>query len=158
MSFTVTDLPARLVEKITVADGHWLWTGGWVNDAGYPYVRHDGRDQPAYRVTWKLLVGPIPDKTPELDHLCVTPLCVYPGHLEPVTHAENQRRIRERQTSCRRAGHDWTVPRNVRVRPNGKRYCAECDRQAQRAKYAAGRAAGLTAAQARRKLSSAVPA
>jgi hypothetical protein len=135
MTLTLTYLPSRIAASIDVRDGHWLWTG-WANDDGYPYVRHDGRDQPAHRVVYTLLVGPIPEGL-ELDHLCVTPMCVWPVHLEPVTHAENQLRIRGRQKACRRAGHDWTIPTNVRTRPNGRRYCAECDRINLRARYAA---------------------
>jgi hypothetical protein len=129
------NLPDRIVDKIEVRDDHWYWTG-WANDAGYPYVHNDGRDQPAYRVVYELLVGPIPDGL-ELDHLCVTPMYVRPEHMEPVTHAENQRRIAARQISCRRVGHDWTDPRNVRTRRNGRRYCAECERISLRARYAA---------------------
>lgn len=138
-NLTMHDLPERVAAKVEERDGHWIWTG-WTNDAGYPYVRHEGRDRPAYRVTYELLVGAIPDGL-ELDHLCVTPTCVRPDHLEPVTHAENQRRIRERFTACRRAGHDWTNPRNVRTRSNGRRYCAECDRIDQRARRAERNAA-----------------
>lgn len=134
MSLTITDLPERIADRLNECDGHWLWTG-WQNSAGYPYVHFDGRDQPVYRVVWQLLVGPI-DAGIELDHLCVTPPCCNPGHLEVVTHAENMRRIQDRQMACRRAGHDWTDPRNVRVRPNGRRYCAECDRINLRARYA----------------------
>ncbi|MDI1290656.1 MAG: HNH endonuclease [bacterium] len=132
---TITDLPTRIASKIEVGEEHWLWTG-WSNNAGYPYAHFEGRDQPAYRVVYLLLVGPIPDGY-ELDHTCVTPMCVWPAHLEPVTHAENQLRIRARFTACRRAGHDWSVPRNVAVRPNGSRYCAECARIDMRARYAA---------------------
>ena len=129
-------LPESLASKLEIKDGHWIWQG-WANDAGYPYVRHEGRDQPAYRVIWETLVGPIPEGL-ELDHLCVTPMCCKPAHLEPVTHAENQRRIRERYTQCVH-GHDWTNPNNVRTRRNGARYCAECDRIKCRARYAAGK-------------------
>lgn len=135
----VKDLPDRIAEKIEPRDGHWIWTG-WANDAGYPYVRFEGRDQPAYRVVYTLLIGAIPDGM-ELDHTCVTPMCVWPAHTEPVTHAENQARIRERFTACRRAGHDWTDPSNVRTRKNGHRYCAECDRIDQRRRYAERNAA-----------------
>ncbi|WP_353809104.1 HNH endonuclease signature motif containing protein [Agromyces sp. SYSU T00194] len=127
-------LPDRIATKIDARDGHWLWTG-WKNDAGYPYVHWLGRDRPAYRVVYEILVGPI-EPGLELDHLCTTPACVRPDHLEPVTHAENQHRIAERQTACRRVGHDWTDPRNVRVRSNGRRYCAECDRINLRERYA----------------------
>lgn len=129
----------ELLSRINAAASCWTWDG-WHNDAGYPYVRYEGRDQPAHRVVYKLLVGPIPEGL-ELDHLCVNPACVRPAHQEPVTHAENMRRIASRQTSCRREGHDWTDPRNVRTRPNGRRYCAECDRINLRQRYAARKAA-----------------
>lgn len=59
-------------------DGHWIWTG-WHNDAGYGYVRHEGRDQPARRVVYVLLVGPVADVL-DMDHLCRVTLCVNPAH------------------------------------------------------------------------------
>ena len=91
----------------------------------------NGRDVPVHRVVYEALTGA--DITGlDLDHLCRNPGCVNPAHHEPVTHAENQRRIAKMQNECRRAGHDWSDPRNVRVRPNGARYCAECDRIDQR--------------------------
>lgn len=132
---TVTDLLDR-----TVIEGDcriWL---GWKNDDGYGYVRADGRDQPVHRVFYALAIAPIPDGL-EIDHTCQRRDCVRLAHLEVVTHAENQRRIAHRQTSCRKAGHDWTDPRNVRTRPNGRRYCAECDRIGMRRRYAEKRAA-----------------
>ncbi len=135
MTATVTDLLLRAEP----AGDCLAWTG-WCNDDGYGYVHHEGRDQPVHRVVFKLIGGIIPDGH-EVDHTCQRRDCVRPGHLEAVTHAENQRRIAERQTACRRAGHDWTNPRNVRTRPNGRRYCAECDRIDGRARYAARRAA-----------------
>lgn len=138
-NLTMTDLPARIVEKIEVRDGHWYWTG-WANDAGYPYVHMDGRDQPAYRVVYELLIGPIPERL-ELDHLCVTPMCVWPLHMEPVSHAENQRRIAARQIKCRRASHDWTDEHNVHTRPNGRRYCRACANDDQRTRRATTRSA-----------------
>ena len=131
----------RLTSRIEVQpNGCWEWTG-WRNTANYGYLSVDGRDQCAHRVLFELVVGrPIIDGL-ELDHLCVNPPCVNPAHLEEVTHAENQRRIRDRQLACRRAGHDWTDPRNVRVRKNGRRYCAECDRINLRERYYARKAA-----------------
>jgi hypothetical protein len=135
MSLTFTDLPERLASRVVVTDsGCWEWQG-WRNSANYGYLSVDGRDQCAHRVSYEALVGPIPDGL-ELDHLCTNPPCINPAHLEAVTHAENQRRIATRQVTCRRAGHDWTDPNNVRVRPNGRRWCAECDRQDQRRRYA----------------------
>lgn len=136
----LVELPERIARKLTVQpDGHWTWSG-WHNSEGYPYVSFEGRDQPAYRAVWTLLRGRIPAGL-ELDHVCVTPTCCNPDHLEVVTHAENLRRMSERQTSCRRAGHDWSIPGFVRVRPNGYRYCGECARLDAKARYARLRSA-----------------
>lgn len=139
-------LPLRVLDQIDfdgpippaplrpIATPCWLWKG-WHNDQGYAYVRWDGRDQPAHRVLFEVLTGQSLDEL-DRDHVCRVVACIRPDHGEAVTHAENMRRIREHQTSCRREGHDWTDPRNVRIRPNGSRYCAECDRQAQVLRYA----------------------
>ncbi len=126
----ILQLPPELAYRIAVApSGHWLWMGK-PNNMGYPYTYWAGRWRPTYCSIWEILVGPIPDGL-ELDHLCVTPMCVWPGHLEPVTHAENMRRAVERRKACWR-GHDWTVPRNLRIRKNGRRECGECVRIADR--------------------------
>ncbi|GHG10148.1 HNH endonuclease signature motif containing protein [Streptomyces hydrogenans] len=138
MSYTLTDLPSRVSSRVEVTEtGCWEWQG-WRNGAGYGYLRVDGRDRCAHRVTYEALAGAIPPGL-ELDHLCTNPPCVNPGHLEPVTHQENQRRVGQRQTACQREGHDWTDPLNVRRRPDGRRYCAECDRKSCRDRYQAKR-------------------
>jgi len=133
-ALTVEQLPVRIRTRVVVTSTDcWEWQG-WRNSANYGYVHVDGRDRCAHRAAYEALVSPIPEGL-ELDHLCVNPPCVNPAHVEVVTHAENQRRIRARQTSCRRAGHDWTDPKNVRSRPNGSRYCAVCEREAQRRRH-----------------------
>lgn len=153
MTLTITDLPLRIRSRINTAGPMppdpfvpistpcWIWTG-WLNDRGYGYIRWQGRDQPAHRVIHQLLTGEDLGGY-DRDHLCRVVVCVRPDHGERVAHAENQRRLSRHQTACRRAGHDWTDQRNVRIRPNGRRYCAECDRTDQRARYAhrTGRAA-----------------
>ncbi len=143
---SLTDLPERLRSKIDVygpiprdalrpVPGNcWLFDS-WHNSAGYPYISVDGRDQPAHRVVYAAITGMDIDGL-DLDHLCRNVACVRPDHHEPVTHAENMLRMGQAQTKCRKAGHDWSDPRNVRVRPNGRRYCAECDRINLRARYA----------------------
>lgn len=115
-------------------DECWLWAGT-VSGQGYGRIYTGGAQHWAHRVSYEHFVGPIPMGL-EIDHLCQTPGCVNPMHLEAVTHAENQLRIRQRQTSCRRAGHDWTDPGNVYVRRNGRRYCAECARIDARERWA----------------------
>lgn len=102
-------------------------SSGWRNDDGYAYVSVDGRDRLAHRVAWEAHQGAIPVEL-EVDHLCRNRACVNVHHLELVTHAENMRRLSLAQTSCRKAGHDWADPRNVYVRKNGRRCCAECAR------------------------------
>lgn len=46
----------------------------------------------AHRFVYELLVGPIPAGL-TIDHLCRVTSCVRPDHLEPVTNAENVRRM-----------------------------------------------------------------
>lgn len=84
-------LPTKIGNKIMVApDGCWLWFGARTG-GGYGHVRWDGRNRGAHRVVYEELIGPIPTGL-VLDHLCRTPHCVRPGHLDPVTQAENTKR------------------------------------------------------------------
>lgn len=115
----------------------WVWTGK-VNNKGYPLLRLRGKDIPAYRFSYELLVKPIPQGL-EIDHLCRVPKCVRPDHLEPVTHAENQRRLSEALTHCRRAGHKYTEENTLRG-GDGHRMCRQCDTDRQRAARADRRA------------------
>ena len=143
MSLSITDILVRVdraggfpaTPLRPVVGECWVMPDAWHNDAGYPYLRAGKRDQPAHRVIYAALTGA--DLTGlELDHLCRNVACVNPGHEEPVTHAENMRRLSMAQTRCRRSGHDWSDPRNVRVRRSGHRHCAECERIDMRARYA----------------------
>lgn len=144
---TLTDLPERFRNKV-ITDGPvpaaplhpvegtcWLFDS-WHNSAGYPYISVDGRDRPAHRVIFTLMTGQDIDGL-DLDHVCRNVACVRPSHHDAVTHPENMTRMGQAQKACRKAGHDWADPRNVRTRPNGRRYCAECDRINLRARYAA---------------------
>jgi len=83
-------------------DACWLWPGGlqangYPNGGGLPIelaVMMGKLDASPYRVTYRVLRGPIPAGL-DLDHLCFTPACVNPWHLEPVTRQENIRRRRK---------------------------------------------------------------
>jgi len=73
----------------------WIWTAGGDYGRGrFAVVGRSGRLLLAHRFAYELLIGPIPEGL-TLDHLCMTPLCVNPEHLEPVTQAENSRRAAE---------------------------------------------------------------
>ena len=105
----------------------WIWTGQ-VNNKGYGLVCARGRKRAVHVVVYELTIGPVPDGL-ELDHVCRNTLCCRPGdHTEPVTHAENQRRMGEALTHCRRAGHAYT-PENTYRSPRGERRCRTCARE-----------------------------
>jgi hypothetical protein len=98
------------------ATGCWLWQG-CKDRNGYGLTKGTNHSPmvPAHALFYQYHRGLyLPEL--ELDHLCRTPSCVNPWHLEPVTHAVNVQRgklaklnpmvvreIRDR----REAGEDW---------------------------------------------------
>lgn len=100
----------------------WIWLGHQ-RQGGYGYREWRGAKVLAHRWSYELLVGPVPEGL-ELDHLCNTPACVNPRHLEPVTPTENMRRKVIRKTSCSH-GHTYS-PENTYVRRDGTRDCRKC--------------------------------
>jgi hypothetical protein len=110
------------------AEGCWLWTASTTR--GYGTLTIDGRHTYAHRFSYELHVGPIPPGL-DIDHLCRTPACVNPAHLEPVTHRENLRRgmapsaKAAREGVCQR-GHLFT-PENTYIRKDSdRRMCRKC--------------------------------
>ena len=88
----VNDFYDRVYEKFhanyRISDtGCWLWIGKTRKD-GYGVLSLFGGFGYAHRVSYELLVGPIPDGL-VIDHLCRIRCCVNPDHLEPVTSREN---------------------------------------------------------------------
>lgn len=126
--------PRDLGERITaniVADpgsGCWHWTLR-LDPSGYGTLRFLGKQQFAHRASYRAFKGEIPDNLP-LDHLCRTPDCVNPAHLEAVTIGENTRRgnsvwgINAKKSHCIR-GHALSGE-NLKTAANGSRQCREC--------------------------------
>ncbi len=125
----------RFWPKVNKTSTCWLWTGS-ISSGGYGGFGIRGTAKKAHRVSYELIVGPIPEGL-ELDHLCRVRHCVNPNHLEPVTRQENVRRgvgwagdygnagKRRRRTHCNH-GHEFT-PENTQVRSDGLgRACRTC--------------------------------
>jgi hypothetical protein len=98
----------RFWAKVDKSGDCWLWTAGQTSN-GYGTFWVDGRNVRPHRWLYELQVGPIPDGW-QIDHLCRTPLCVNPAHLEPVTALVNTLRgyspaaLNARKTHCQN-GH-----------------------------------------------------
>lgn len=87
----------RFLAKVVTSDdvdACWSWTGSKCRGYGRLWIDGLGRPVQAQRVSYELHTGPIPDGL-EIDHLCRTPECTNPRHLEAVTGAENLRRQAE---------------------------------------------------------------
>ena len=114
-----------------------LWLG-WCTNYGYGRLKHAGQKVYAHRHMYELLVGPIPDGL-VIDHLCRTPCCVNPAHMEPVSIVENTARGRavrmlhgdDPRTHCI-YGHPMDAE-NTYFRTYGGRSCRACDRRRGRA-------------------------
>lgn len=124
-------LPIRVQKKITIqSNGCWLWTGAKTS-TGYGHLavgsRTDGsrRYVKAHRFVYEALRGPIDSEV--LDHLCRTPLCVNPWHLDAVTNRTNVARGvgHGHERNCPN-GHPYS-PDNTYVN-RGKRFCRTCRR------------------------------
>ena len=138
MNFGDTKLPDRFWDKCCTQDesGCWLWTGARFK-AGYAGIRWGGAAKYGHRVAYEVLVGEVPAGL-ELDHLCRTPACVNPDHLEPVSHRENlaradhsnQGRDHAEKTHCP-SGHPYSGD-NLYVSRKG-RQCKTCIRKHKKA-------------------------
>ena len=130
---------ALFASRINKTETCWIWIGSKFTHSGYGRFKAQGRDTAAHIFSWEIAHGPVPVGL-ELDHLCRNRICVNPGHLEPVTHRENELRgetIMARnfnKTHCDH-GHELSG-RNLFIRRNGRRRCQECERIYQR-KYKA---------------------
>jgi hypothetical protein len=95
----------RVMARVDQTGDCWIWTGPLRRD-GAGQIEINGRKHLAYRLTYELLVGPIPEGL-VLDHLCRNRACVRPEHLEPVTFNENVRRGRAVQAASEAWARRW---------------------------------------------------
>ena len=90
----------------------------------------------AHRAAWMLANGPVPEGM-VLDHICRDRACINLEHLRVVTQQENimagLHNI-DNRSHCNQ-GHPF-IKENIMVRKNGKRECAECNRERARRNWA----------------------
>jgi hypothetical protein len=108
--------------------GCWLWTAALRNGYGVIGIGRKGSGVArAHRLAYEWYRGPIPPGL-VLDHLCRTPSCVNPDHLEAVTDQVNLRRgmapnmVARRTDTCTR-GHVGTL---VLIGTSQRRRCSVC--------------------------------
>lgn len=129
MARPIIPLVDKLLRNIVIESTTGCWLYAQIRSRGrghgYGFIRVNGRRRPAHRVVYELFKGPISEGL-ILDHLCRTPACCNPDHLEPVTPRENTRRgigptaKKMAQTECAR-GHDFDG-----ITGQGYRFCKEC--------------------------------
>lgn len=122
-----------------------LWTGA-VGKGGYGHLKINHITHLAHRLSFECSKGLIPDGL-EIDHLCRTPMCINPAHLEAVTPQENQLRRCRLITHCPN-GHEYS-PENTywykAPRSKGpERRCMACNRLSQSAVREKRKRAGIT--------------
>lgn len=109
-------------DRYTISDdGCWIWNG-YADRNGYGRI-HNGKTRTvewAHRYSWTEANGPIPDRH-HIDHMCQTPLCVNPGHLQVVTPAEHAR------ITFERAGKNDLHRAAASLRRNGYTYAEIAD-------------------------------
>ena len=117
--------------------GCWVWIGSRTL-SGYGLVWSSGKRKRAHRLAYETFRSEIPANM-TIDHLCRTPICVNPDHMELVTQRENVLRgyapsaINARKACCVR-GHEFTEANTYRWHGRRCRYCRTCRSEYQKSR------------------------
>lgn len=138
MSRSRRDPAESLLSRISISEsGCWLWEGRLDRDGYGVFWARVGGGRPlgpqAHRVSYQLLVGPIPVGL-VIDHTCKVKACICPDHLEPVTNHENvvvrgsgPSAINARKTHCLR-GHEFNEDNTYWYKDGRARSCKACQK------------------------------
>lgn len=127
-------LGQRFWAKVEWSDGCWLWQGA-KDQNGYGRFWQGPNFIASHRMAYTLAVGPIPDGM-QIDHVCRTPRCVNPAHLEPAPPRLNVLRgmggagDRAARTHCPK-NHPYDAV-NTYLAKSNQRHCRECMRARKR--------------------------
>lgn len=108
------------VDKSAGPDDCWLWTGAKI-DTGHGVVKYRGVQTQAYRLSFRIHKGSIPDGLCVCHH-CDNPPCVNPSHLYSGTHGQNikDRDDRQRTAKGMRHGRNTMPERTARGEGHGR--------------------------------------
>lgn len=108
-------------QALTRLDGEcWIWIGQ-LSSAGYPRLRRSHNNG---EYIHRLVAGA--EAGMHVHHICGTPACVNPDHLQVLTIEEHNRLHGEEHAACPR-GHPYTEE-NVYITPAGGKQCRTCKR------------------------------
>lgn len=102
---------------------------------GYSRIRIGNQRIQAHRWVWELINGSIP-KELVIDHICSNRKCVALDHLRLVSQQQNIMAGKHSIDNRNYCNQGHLFQGNIMVRKNGKRECAECNRQRAKANYA----------------------
>jgi hypothetical protein len=129
-------LTERFTEKVEepfdVHNDCWIWKGSKTG-SGYGQIWVDGKYVTAHRISYELMVGPIPEGH-AVDHLCRNRPCVRPDHLQALEHHENWTQWNLSKTHCPN-GHPYGGD-NLQVKPSGEWRCRICHNTQERKRNA----------------------
>lgn len=115
-------------------NGCWYWIGAR-NNGGYGMVAKTfagvQKNQLAHRVMYTLFYGAIPDNK-VVDHICNTPACVNPRHLQCISQDANMARsltaataVNRRKRYCKH-GHEYTIENTYNRQREGRKPERDC--------------------------------
>lgn len=124
----------RFFNLVNTQNSCWLWSGG-LHEGGYGVFNSGTRLMGSHRWIYQQVFGKIPNGY-EIDHLCKTPGCVRPSHLEAVTPSENCKRSSSWHHFVRSASKIRECPKghpyndvNTYLDKQNCRHCKTCDRE-----------------------------
>ena len=131
---------ARFWSMVNKTETCWLWMAS-LSNTGYGQFRFDGHIVLAHRFVLSVVEGRVIEQGLTVDHLCRTPRCVNPSHLEVVSMRENVLRgtspsaVAASRTECPQ-GHPYSGNNLMLVNGGRTRKCRICEHERDRFRYA----------------------